>query len=62
MYRFENALGSGSKPKRVHIVFVDGRKRIKMKTMNDFITGACVCSIHIEFNLRHKSTRNSIVF
>ena len=30
--------------------------------MTENIVGACVCSMHIEFNLRHKSTRHSIVF
>ena len=29
-------------------------KRIKMKTMTENITGACVCSMRIGFNLRHK--------
>ena len=30
----------------------NGRKRIKMKTTEN-IAGACVCSMRIEFNLRH---------
>ena len=31
----------------------NGRNRIKMKTMTKNIAGACVCSMRIEFNLRH---------
>ena len=31
----------------------NGRKRIKMKTMTENITGACVCSMRMEFNLCH---------
>ena len=56
-HRFENALGSGSKRKLLHVVLVwrveSGRQRIKMKTMTENIAGACVCSMCIEFNLRH---------
>ena len=56
-HRFEYALESGSKRKRIHLVLVwtveDSRKRIKMKTMAENIAGACVCNMHIEFNLRH---------
>ena len=33
---------------------VDGRKRIKIKTMTENIAGTCVCSKCTEFNLRHK--------
>ena len=48
---------SGSKRKGVHIVFVwtvkNGRKRVKLETMTENIAGACVCSMRIEFNLRH---------
>ena len=29
------------------------KKRIKVKTMSENIAGACVCSMRIEFNLRH---------
>ena len=54
--RFEIALKSGSKFKRIHIVLVwmveNGRNRIKVKTMTKNIAGACVCSMRIEFNLR----------
>ena len=54
--RFEIALESGSKFKRIHIVLVwmveNGRNRSKMKTMTKNIAGACVCSMRIEFNLR----------
>ena len=32
---------------------VDGRKRVKMKTMTKKIAGACVCSMPIEFSLSH---------
>ena len=43
--RFEIALESGSKFKRVHIVLVwmveNGRNRIKIKTMTKNIAGAC---------------------
>ena len=40
-------------------ISVDGRKQwktdqIRMKTMNENIAGACVYSMRIEFNLRHK--------
>ena len=40
-------------------ISVDGRKQWKtdqicMKTMNENIAGACVYSMRIEFNLRHK--------
>ena len=56
-HRFEYALESGSKRKRIHLVLVwtveDSRKRIKMKTMAENIAGACVCNMRIEFNLRH---------
>ena len=42
----------------VHIVLVwmveNGRKSIKMKTMNENIAGACVCNMRIEFNSFHK--------
>ena len=34
-------------------VGVDGRKRIKMKTATENIAGASVCSMRIEFHLRH---------
>ena len=48
---------SGSKWNRIHIVLVwtveNGKKRIKMKTMTENITGACVWSMRIEFNLCH---------
>ena len=33
-----------------------------MKKMTENIAGTRVCSMHIEFNLRHKSTGNSVVF
>ena len=56
-YRFENALESGSKRKRIHIALVwiseDGRKRIKMKTITENISGTFVCSMLTEFNLHH---------
>ena len=57
-HRFENALESGSKRKRIHIVLV-WTQRIKTKTMTENIAGAGVCSMPIEFNV---TTRNSIVF
>ena len=40
---------------RIHAyrISVDGRKPIKIKTTTENITGACVCSTRIEFNLRH---------
>ena len=38
--------------KNAYISGVDGRKRIKMKTMTENIAGACVFIMHIEFNLR----------
>jgi len=48
---------SGSKWNRIHLVLVwtveNGKKRMKVKTMTENITGAFVCSMHIEFNLRH---------
>ena len=52
-HRFENALESGSKRKRIRIVLVDGRKSIKMKTMTDNIAGACICSMSVAHNVRH---------
>ena len=56
-HRFENALESGSKRKLLHVLLVwrveSGRKRIKMKTMTKNIAGACVCSMCLEFYLRH---------
>ena len=56
-HRFENALESGSKRKIVHIVLrwrvESGQKRIRVKTMTKNIAGACVCSMCLEFNLRH---------
>ena len=42
MNRFENALESGSK-----------RKRIKMKTMTENIAGAYAWGVRIEFKVRH---------
>ena len=36
------------------ILSVDGRKRIKMKTMTENIAGTCVYSKSTEFNLRHQ--------
>ena len=50
-HRFENALESGSKRKRIHIVLV-WTQRIKTKTMTENIAGACVCSMP---NLRHNA-------
>ena len=44
MHRFENALESGSKRKRIHIVLV-WTQRIKTKTMTENIAGACVCCV-----------------
>ena len=38
---------------RTYRISVDGRKRIKMKTMTKNIAGACVGSMGKEFNLRH---------
>ena len=56
----ENALESGSKQKRIHILLLwtvkNGRKRIRMKTMTENIARTCVCSLLIEL------TCNSIVF
>ena len=34
-------------------ISVDGRKRIKMKTMTENFAGARVCGMRIEFHLRH---------
>ena len=55
-HRFENALESGSKRKRTYIVLVwtveNGRKRIDMKTMNENIARACVCSMPTEINVQ----------
>ena len=49
--RFENALESLSKRKRLRIVLPrPGRKRIKMKSMPENIKAFCVCS---KFNWRH---------
>ena len=36
-----------------YLISVDGRKRIKIKTMTENITGAYVCSMRIEFNFHH---------
>ena len=56
-HRFEKALERWSKRKRIHIVSVytveNDRKRIKMKTVTVNITGAYVCNMCVEFNLRH---------
>ena len=42
-HQFENALESGSKRKRVHIVLVwtveNGRESIKMKKMTSYVSG-----------------------
>ena len=38
---------------RTYRISVDGRKRIKMKTMTKNIAGACVGSMGKEFNLHH---------
>ena len=32
---------------------MDGRKRIKIKTMTENYAGASVCDMRIEFHLRH---------
>ena len=52
-HRSENALESGSKQKRIHIVLVrtvkNGRKRIKTKTSQAHVLLACA---YLEFNLR----------
>ena len=34
-------------------ISVDGRKRIKKKTMTENFAGARVCGMRIEFHLRH---------
>ena len=54
---FENGLESGTKRKRIHVVLMwmveNGRKQIKMKTMTENIAVASVCSVRVDFNLRH---------
>ena len=42
------------KRKRIYMrIRVDGRKRIKIKTMTENYAGASVCGMRIEFHLRH---------
>ena len=49
-HRFENALESGSKRKRVRILLV---WTVENASMTENIAGACVFSMLIELNLRH---------
>ena len=51
--QFENALKVIKTKTHTYCNSVEDRKRIKMKTMTENITGACDFSMRIEFNLRH---------
>ena len=38
---------------RISVDGQNGRKRVKVKTMIEYITGARACSMRLETNLRH---------